>query len=55
MDDDYYVFDEDNLSFIGERTKKIYRIGDTVKIKVDKIDIERREVDFKLLKEKKKK
>jgi ribonuclease R len=52
MDDDYYVYDEDNLTFIGERTKKTYRIGDTVKIKVDKVDIERREVDFKLLKEK---
>ncbi|PAB60809.1 ribonuclease R [Anaeromicrobium sediminis] len=52
MDDDYYVYDEDNLAFIGERTKKIYRIGDTVRIKVDKVDIERREVDFKLLKEK---
>lgn len=55
MDDDYYVYDEDNLMLIGERTKKIYRIGDEITIRVDKVDISRREVDFKIFKPKKKK
>jgi len=33
---------------IGERTKKMYRMGDSVKIKVSKVDIIQREIDFTL-------
>ncbi|MCM0648405.1 ribonuclease R [Clostridium swellfunianum] len=51
LDDDYYVYDEKRLSLIGERTKKIYRLGDEVKIKVTKVDIEFREIYFKLVEE----
>lgn len=46
MDDDYYIFDEKHYSLIGERTKKIYRLGDKVRIKVVKTDIENRTIDF---------
>jgi ribonuclease R len=51
LDDDYYVYDERRLSLIGEKTKKIYRLGDDAKIKVIKVDIELREIYFKLVKE----
>lgn len=51
LHDDYYVYDERHLSLVGERKKKIYRLGDSVKIKVDKVDIENREVYFKLIEE----
>ncbi|KGG79553.1 ribonuclease R [Caloranaerobacter azorensis H53214] len=44
--DDYYIYDEFNHSFIGERTKKTYKIGDVVKVKVMKADIDKREIDF---------
>jgi ribonuclease R len=49
LDDDYYVYDERRLSLIGEKTKKIYRLGDDAKIKVTKVDIELREIYFKLV------
>lgn len=53
MDDDYYIYDERHLSLIGERTKKVYRLGDKMKIKVEKVDIASREIYFDLIKEKK--
>jgi ribonuclease R len=49
LDDDYYVYDERRLSLIGEKTKKIYRLGDDARIKVTKVDIELREIFFKLV------
>lgn len=47
--DDYYVYDERGLRLIGEKTKKIYRLGDEVKIKVDKVDLDSYEIYFELL------
>lgn len=49
MSDDYYIFDENTFTILGERTKKMYRIGDVVKIKVEKVNVDFREIDFKLL------
>ncbi|GAA0744641.1 ribonuclease R [Clostridium oceanicum] len=49
--DDYYIYDENHLSLIGERTKNIYRLGDEVKIKVSKVDLDSHEVYFDLIKE----
>jgi ribonuclease R len=51
LDDDYYIFDERHLTLIGERTKKIYRLGDSVKIKVTKVDIDNREIFFQVASE----
>jgi len=47
--DDYYRYDEPNYAFVGERTKKTYRMGDVVKIKVTKTDIAKRVIDFTLI------
>ncbi|WP_127836291.1 ribonuclease R [Clostridium prolinivorans] len=46
FDDDYYIYDEKHLSLIGERTKKIYRLGDKIKVKVSKVNIDEREIYF---------
>jgi ribonuclease R len=51
LDDDYYVYDEKRLSLIGERTKNVYRLGDEIKIKVVKVDIDLREIFFAIIKE----
>ncbi len=47
--DDYYIYDQENLLFRGERTKKTYRIGDEVRIKVIKADVSQKQIDFMLL------
>lgn len=49
LDDDYYVYDENHLCLIGERTKNVYRLGDSVKVKCSKVDIPNREIFFELV------
>ncbi|MCX7884604.1 MAG: ribonuclease R [Caloramator sp.] len=49
MDDDYYIYDEKHYTLIGEKFKKVYRLGDKVKVKVVKTDIDSRTIDFTLV------
>lgn len=49
MRDDYYIYSQETYSIIGERTKKTFRIGDSVRIKVDNVNVDFREIDFKLI------
>ncbi|WP_026015869.1 ribonuclease R [Clostridium beijerinckii] len=51
LDDDYYIFNEANLSLIGERTKKLYKLGDKVKVECVNVDITNREIFFKITQE----
>ena len=46
MADDYYRFVEQQHVMRGENTKKIYRLGDKVKVQVVRVDMERRQVDL---------
>mgnify|MGYP000211160851 CR=1 FL=1 len=34
LDDDYYEFDDKNYCLLGRRTKRIYRLGDAITVKV---------------------
>ena len=43
---DYFYFDMNNHSIIGERTKKVYQLGDPIKIRVKKVNIIKRFLDF---------
>jgi ribonuclease R len=47
--DDYYTLDEKNYAIIGQRKKKVYQLGDEVQIKVKKVDLEKRQIDFILM------
>jgi len=49
MIDDYYFYNEKQYCLIGEHTKKTYRIGDVVKVKLTKANIPARQIDFFLL------
>ena len=49
MADDYYIYDDMSYTIIGERTRKTFRIGDPVRIRVDKVNVDFREIDFELL------
>ncbi len=46
LKDDYFIYDMQNHSIVGERTKKIYRLGDPIQIKVNKVNSVRRFLDF---------
>ena len=46
MQNDYYVYVEEQYALIGEHTKKVYRLGDQVEIIVANANIEERNIDF---------
>jgi ribonuclease R len=51
--DDYYRFVEKKHSLVGERTKRVFRPGAPVKVKVARVDMERRRVEMCLWGERK--
>jgi ribonuclease R len=46
--DDYYIYDPAHYRLVGERTGKVFALGDAVRIRVAKADVSRREIDFVL-------
>lgn len=46
LEGDYFVYDEKNYVLIGRRTGKRYRLGDSVPLKVVRVNAEEREIDF---------
>lgn len=46
--DDYYEFDERNFCLIGRRYHRRYALGDKVQIRVERANLERRQLDFSL-------
>ena len=48
LDDDYYDFDERNYCLVGRRRRHKYQLGDPVRIKVARANIEKRQLDFTL-------
>lgn len=52
LHDDYYQYHEKKYCLVGERTHKAFRIGDEVKVRVDRVDVERRHIDFGLIEKK---
>lgn len=43
---DYWVFNEAQHTLTGERTHQVYRLADAVKVKVARVDLEARRIDF---------
>ena len=49
MVDDYYIYDNEKKELFGQGSHKVFKIGDSVKIKVDKVNIAKAEIDFALI------
>ncbi|REK74473.1 ribonuclease R [Paenibacillus paeoniae] len=49
LTDDYYHFHELHMVLIGERTSKVYRIGDEVKIRIARVDMNEYNIDFEMV------
>lgn len=47
--DDYYVFDQETYELRGEMTKKVYKLGDKVRVRVADADKMLKTVDFELV------
>ena len=46
---DFYVFLEKQLALVGRRTKRTFRIGQSVRVKLTNVNVEQKEIDFSLL------
>ncbi len=51
LKDDYFYFDEDNYRVVGRRTGKTYTLGDAVRIKVDRVNMEKKQLDYLMMEE----
>ena len=47
--DDFYQYREETYSLVGERSKKVYRVGDAVRVQIADVSVARRQMDFLLL------
>jgi ribonuclease R len=50
LDDDFYIFEPEHFRIIGRQYKKTITLGDDIKVKVVKTDINRRTIDLELIK-----
>lgn len=53
LQDDRYEFDREEYAVIGQRTKKMYQLGDEVYVKVKNADLVKKHLDFTMLGHKK--
>jgi len=51
LPDDYYKFDDVRQRLVGRRHRRIFQLGDSVRVKVAQVDIRRRHVSLVLAEE----
>ncbi|NOX43098.1 MAG: ribonuclease R [Gammaproteobacteria bacterium] len=49
LGEDYFHFDHANHRLYGERTRQIYRLADKLRVKVARVDLDERKIDFELV------
>ena len=50
VEDDFFIFEPQRGHLIGRRTRRIIKLGDKVVVQVYKVDIFKKQVDFRLVK-----
>lgn len=48
IEDDYYVFIEEQFALVGQNRRRRFRLGDRLRVGVASVDLERRQIDFVL-------
>ncbi len=48
--DDFYQFQQESYSLIGEHTRKVYRLGQDVTVRLTRVSVEDRQIDFEVIK-----
>jgi ribonuclease R len=48
LPNDYYQFDPTKQAMQGERTGRRFRLGDVVQVRVVRVDLDQRQIDFML-------
>lgn len=48
LGNDYFHYNNERHSLVGERTRKVYRLGDEVEVRVRSVDMDDKQIDFEL-------
>ena len=48
LGDDFFVYNKNKMALIGTKTKKYYRLGDQISVKIKNIDIANQKIDYEL-------
>ena len=48
--DDFYQFQPESYSLLGEHTRKVYRLGQDIKVRLTRVSVEDRQIDFEVMK-----
>ncbi|MBO7290885.1 MAG: ribonuclease R [Bacteroidaceae bacterium] len=49
LQDDYYEFDDANYCILGRRTRRKFTIGDPIRIRIVRANLDRKQLDFELV------
>jgi ribonuclease R len=49
LGDDFYIFDKKHYQIVGERKKKRFRLGDKVRVKVKRANMDQRQIDYEFV------
>ncbi len=49
LTDDYYLFDEDSYSLVGERTGRTFQLGQNLMVEVYRTNLDRKQIDFRIV------
>ena len=49
MNDDFYTFDAKKFRLVGRRSNKTLSLGDVIRVKVEKTDLDRKTIDYSLV------
>lgn len=55
LDDDFYIFDEKNYCLAGRHSHRVFQLGDVVKVEIARANLEKKQLDFRLIQENSKK
>ena len=47
--DDFYHFDETRERLVGKRTRRVIKIGDKLHVQVERVDVFKRQIDFRVM------
>lgn len=48
LDDDFYIFDEKNYLIRGKHAGRIFQLGDPIRVKIWRTNLEKKQLDFRL-------
>ena len=49
LEDDFYQYDERLERLVGRRTKRVIKIGDKLRVQVERVDVIKRQIDFRVV------